>query len=578
MRFPGFVGGSYTLASIAGDLERSVNFYPEPVQSGFGKSPVTLRGTPGLTTFATCAAGNRIRGMIICYGVGSGGVPRVFAVSATNSGTGKLYEINSNGTTTDRGTLSASSWVGQAYMAYNETQLAIAFGPQELFILTFATNVLTQNASGFSPNQVVYMDGYFIANSSADGQRQRFYISALKNGLSWDLLDFEETDQEPDIIVSFLVAHNELWFFGQNGTQPYYNSGNTDFPFETIKGQFIEGGCGAQASAIKVGDTLIWMGHEVTGRGIVWKAEGYRLTRISTYAVEAAIRSYSGSPAGITDAVAWAYQDQGHIFYVLTFPTANKTWVYDLTTNLWHERMYWTGTAEAAHLGICSVFAFWETTPFQGIHLVGARNSGKIYKLVTSGTINDDGDTIRRIRRCPHLASEGKRNYYSAMEVELETGLASNQRLNLRWSDNGGKTYCAYKERNVGPALSSVTATAAAIVTAGTGYTLNDVLTVVGGNGTAATIRASAVSGGVITACTVISGGTYTGNPANPVSVTGGTGSGATFNLTIPGANTKRARWLRLGQARDKVFELMVEDPVDWTITDAFLEMESGQN
>ncbi len=73
----------------------------------------------------------------------------------------------------------------------------------------------------------------------------------------------------------------------------------------------------------------------------------------------------------------------------------------------------------------------------------------------------------------------------------------------------------------------------AVIVAGGTGYTVNDVLTVVGGTASqAAQITVSAVSGGIITAFTVTRAGSYTAVPSSPVSVTGGTGSGATFTPT----------------------------------------------
>ena len=78
------------------------------------------------------------------------------------------------------------------------------------------------------------------------------------------------------------------------------------------------------------------------------------------------------------------------------------------------------------------------------------------------------------------------------------------------------------------------TVNAVAINAAGTGYTAGDVLTVVGGTSTvAAQITVSTVSAGAITAVTVSASGTYTAIPSNPVSVTGGTGSGAKFNLTF---------------------------------------------
>jgi hypothetical protein len=78
---------------------------------------------------------------------------------------------------------------------------------------------------------------------------------------------------------------------------------------------------------------------------------------------------------------------------------------------------------------------------------------------------------------------------------------------------------------------------AVSIVSGGTGYTAGDTLTLVGGTFAAASLlTVNTVSAGVITGVTVLSGGSaYTAIPTNPVSVTGGTGSGATFNVTAWG-------------------------------------------
>jgi hypothetical protein len=76
-------------------------------------------------------------------------------------------------------------------------------------------------------------------------------------------------------------------------------------------------------------------------------------------------------------------------------------------------------------------------------------------------------------------------------------------------------------------------ASVTSIASGGTGYTVGDVLTVPGTFAFAVTLTVTGVSGGVITSVSVSSfGGGYTAIPANPVAVTGGTGSGATFNLS----------------------------------------------
>jgi len=71
------------------------------------------------------------------------------------------------------------------------------------------------------------------------------------------------------------------------------------------------------------------------------------------------------------------------------------------------------------------------------------------------------------------------------------------------------------------------------ITSGGTGYTVSDVLTVTGGTfASAVTITVTSVSGGVITGANYANFGNYTVLPTNPVSVTGGTGSGATFTIS----------------------------------------------
>ena len=78
-------------------------------------------------------------------------------------------------------------------------------------------------------------------------------------------------------------------------------------------------------------------------------------------------------------------------------------------------------------------------------------------------------------------------------------------------------------------------AVSVAVVAGGTGYAVGNTLTVVGGLGQIDTeLTVSTIGGGgAITGVTISNAGQYTEIPTNPVSVTGGAGSAATFNLTF---------------------------------------------
>ena len=72
----------------------------------------------------------------------------------------------------------------------------------------------------------------------------------------------------------------------------------------------------------------------------------------------------------------------------------------------------------------------------------------------------------------------------------------------------------------------------ASVSSGGIGYAVSDVLTVTGGSGSPSILTVTTVSSGVITSVSVTNAGSYTTFPISPVNVTGGGGSGATFNLT----------------------------------------------
>jgi hypothetical protein len=168
--------------------------------------------------------------------------------------------------------------------------------------------------------------------------------------------------------------------------------------------------------------------------------------------VELAWQSYTK----IDDAVGYSYQEDGHFFWVIYFPTANKTWAYDASTNMWHERGFWNvGTAsyDAHHS--------WNHMFFAGKHLVGDWNSGKLYWMHKEAQ-TDDGALIRRLRRTPCLSAEQKWVYISEIQLYLESGVTpqpilldggGNPRepqINLRWSKDAGHTWGNEITRGIG--------------------------------------------------------------------------------------------------------------------------------
>lgn len=328
-----------------------------------------------------------------------------------------FIEYFSNGTSAPRGTVANDGL--PVTMAASPQQLMVASGGTA-YVMDLGTNAfaaLPGSTFAGPVSQVNICTDFFLVLVK---NSKNFYVSGALDANDWTSNGNALVDVFPDNIVSMYVINNQIWFFSDTQRAVYFESGNV-FPFDYIQGSFGETGSAAQFSPVKLDGTLFWLGRDDRGQGVVYRAYGYNQQRVSDYAIEMAIQSYSR----IDDAIAFGYQDQGHNFYVLYFPTPSKTWIYDPGMQMWHERGFWlTSIAQfrAAHYQN-HTFSF-------GKHLVGDWQSNVIYEMhvpvLTNGIwsfADDDGNPIRRVRRSPHISNEQKYQFFSRLQVFVESGL-----------------------------------------------------------------------------------------------------------------------------------------------------------
>jgi hypothetical protein len=376
--------------SRAASSARLVNLYPEKSPDG----TITLYGTPGLSLFTTAGNGP-IRGITVA---GS----KAYVVSGAT-----VYSVNTSGVCTSLGSISTST--GMVSMASNGIEIQITDGTVKGYVITLATDTLAAISDPDFPGGVTngFLDGFTLFNEPNTG---KLWATSIYAAGVIDPLDFATAEGAPDDLVAILVDHREIWLFGERTVEVWYNSGAAEFPFERINGAFIENGCDAAFSAAKMDNTVFWLGSDDKGAGIVWRADGYTPRRISTHEIENRIAGY----ATTSDAVAWTFQLGGHAFYVLTFPTGNETWAFDVSTETWHQWAYFDGNDFVRHRGSCHAF-------FAGKHIVGDHSTGALYEL-DADVYEDNGDTIARELISSHVRSGG-RAFYSELEVRMETGV-----------------------------------------------------------------------------------------------------------------------------------------------------------
>lgn len=430
LRFKGFIGPSYTLSSVNFDCQRCINLYPEvdEVATGKDQEVASLIGTPGLSLLQTLGSGP-IRGM---WYTSTG---QFYVVSGSS-----LYVVDSSWNATNIGTLQTTS--GQVSMADNGLQLVIVDGPNGYYVtLTGATLVQFTSPNWMGSNLVTYQDGYFIF---ATPDSKQHYLSDL-NDVTFTAPAYSNKEGNPDKLVSHISVNRNLWLFGDQTTEVWYDSGDALNPFQYIQGTLSQYGCAAKFGVAKHANTVFWLGKDSSGRGVVFMATGYTPQRISTHAVELAIQGYSD----ISDAIAFSYQENGHHFFVLTFPTGNATWVYDGATGLWHERAYTNQGVLQRHRANCHAYAF-------NKHVVGDYSTGAIYSM-SSSVYSDNGSPITRQRVTPHLSQDMQRLFFSSLELDIESGTGldgiaqgTDPQAMLKFSDDGGHTWSNEKWTSFG--------------------------------------------------------------------------------------------------------------------------------
>jgi hypothetical protein len=282
-----------------------------------------------------------------------------------------------------------------------------------------------------SATAVDIVDNYFVYNRP---DTQQFGASSALSPIS-PVLSFASKDGAPDDLVSLIVDHREVYLLGEVSSEVWIDAGTSPFPFQRIPGTSTQHGIAAKFSVARLGNSFAYLSRNIRGQAQIVQMNGYVPTRISTHAVENSLTNQV-----VSDAVAWTYQLEGHEVYVISFPTINLTWCYDVASGMWHKWLYTNnlGQYERARGNCCA--------QFQGLVMVGDYSNGKIYKLDPLN-YTDDGQQIRRLRRAPHLVADFQREYFDELQIQFQpgvgipTGQGENPQAMLRWSDNGGSTW-----------------------------------------------------------------------------------------------------------------------------------------
>jgi hypothetical protein len=422
------VGSPYDTRDPIKAARRCVNLYPE--RRGHDEPfPYRYWPIPGQRLVTTAPNGGSIRTE---YTASNGDL----YIVAGNA----VYFVDRNWTWSLLGNIAEKTT--PASMADNGLCVVLVDGSSSGYVIDMVSRMFDgiSDDSFYGADRVDYVDTFFTFNRPGTNQ---WYVSLsevsfvmLITNAGFDPLDVVAKTGGPDQLVTQIVKHREVWLIGSLTSEPWFDAGAADFAFAAIPGAFIDHGCVAPYSVARQDVSVFWLSRDREGQGIVVKTDGYEPKRISTHGIEADIQTY----ARIDDAIGFCIQQAGHAFYILTFPTSDKTWAYDLSAE--HPSEAWSEWASMdsdgrlhRHRANCHTFAY-------GLNLVGDWRNGNIYAL-DPNVFTDNGQVVPRIRTFPHLQGGGNLVTYNRFIADMQIGAAtgSNHSVMLRYSGDRGATW-----------------------------------------------------------------------------------------------------------------------------------------
>lgn len=436
------ISAAYAGQSVISSGQECVNLYAETTVKIDPQAPVpvTYYQTPGTSLFANPNINSKVRG---CYRTSIGTC--YFVVSQS------VFYMAVDGTLILIGFVADSP--SQIYFKDNKLAVVLVDGVNG-YVIDMSNNNFAQitDPNFYGADFVELLDTFFIFNRPGTNQ---FYISAsnasyamLSTVGAFDPLDIAAKSGFNDPIVGIATAHRELWLIGDLTSEVWIGTGAADFYFQQVQGAYINHGSSAKYSVSQQDILVFFLQQDQQGNGLVLQGQGYDVTEISTPRIVQEFKSYET----LSDAIGFCFQISDHAFYALVFPTADKGWLYDLTTGQWNE-WNWVDSDGVLHRprANCCMFVFNKI-------LVGDWENGRILHLnieaYTDYTPDNPTNPIVRIRTFPHsVGDKYERVTYNSFSTDIEVGTIeddSDPVILLSWSDNKGVSYGNPVEQTMG--------------------------------------------------------------------------------------------------------------------------------
>lgn len=435
-----FANGFYEADSLPVSQQEAVNCYPV-IHQAPALNTESLYATPGIVQLTADQGSTEVnRGAHVM-----GGTPffvngnKLYRLNRTSPSGSYVYDVD------DLGTIEGS---GRVWMASNDSdELCILVPDGKGYIFTESPDTLTEitdtdfTANG-DPQTLLYIDGYFLFCTDTN----KHIISGLNDGLNYNALDFGTAESDPDDIVAAFKHKNQLFIAGTETTEAFQNIGGADYPFQRT-GVFLDKGMSAPFAGVNTSDAFVFMGAGRAESPAIWMyAGGASAQKISTTAIDAVLNDLTDTE--IAAVWAWSYGERGAYFVGFTLP--DRTLVYDLVSQRWHERKSYeldlNSQTQTAPYRVSSIVDAY------GLTIVADTEDGRI------GYFDDDVYTEYSTNVVRQFTTQPFQNNMGALfvpwvELTVESGvgdLTTTDPQIIMYRSKDGKTWTDGRSRSMG--------------------------------------------------------------------------------------------------------------------------------
>lgn len=299
---------------------------------------------------------------------------------------------------------------------------------------TVSYGVPVQYVSGV----VQFNERFFIINNDPNEieNRSKVYwsevgVEGCKTWLHlnyWGLTNGEQ-------FKSIKATQEYLYLFTDRSYYVFSKSTNADLPIHKVGGNYGNIGVNSLSSVAQYLNTVFWLGSSDVGERQIFRLDGLTITKISDSNIDNLLHSIKHTE----DAVGWCYTVGGESFYVLNFPTDNRTLVYNSTSNSWHER-----STINPQTGLQEVYHAQYATNWKGTVYVGSSLTNNILTFNRNKFSEFDGRNIQKLIQTKVLSSNTNYLFHSKLVIDADVQTWNNfdnKYFMLQYSDDGGNTW-----------------------------------------------------------------------------------------------------------------------------------------